>query len=240
MKKRSLPPFTSRQTKGEAIAAWVYLPIHVVLLPLFISFVLLRFFPDVSVPSFNFIYYAVGILYTMLFQLRFLRRDFDPLCDRFLHCFIEILSCYGLMLAWNLLMSLLFSLLPTDNPNNAAVIDMAGAEMGTVSAMAIFLAPLVEELLFRAGIFGQLRHRSRLLAYTVSILAFSLYHVWSYALLDPWELLYIVQYIPASYVLCRCYERTDTIWGPIFLHMLINGVSLSVISSLGDYLCLIL
>ena len=240
MKNRSLPPFTSCQTKGEAIAAWVYLPIHMVLLPLFISYVLLSFLPDVSVAVFNFIYYAVGVAYMLFFQLRFLRRDFDPLCDRLFSCFIEILAGYGIMLALNLVINGLLSLLPMDNPNNAAVFDMADTEMGTVSAISIFLAPIVEELLFRAGLFGQLRRRSRALAYTVSILVFSLYHIWSYALFDPRALLYIVQYIPATFALCRCYERTDTIWAPIFLHMLINGISLSIISSFGDYLCLIL
>ena len=240
MKRYSLPPFTSRQTKGEAIAALVYLPVHVLVLPLLMSFAFARFMPDISTAAFNLIYYAIGISYMLLFELKFLRRDFDPLCDRFLACIMEILACYGIMLILNLLVNSLLSLFPPDNPNNAAVIDMAGVDLGSVSAMAIFLAPIVEELLFRAGIFGLLRRRNRVLAYLVSILAFSLYHVWSYAILDWRELLYLVQYIPATYVLCRCYERTNTIWGSIFLHMMINGLSMAAITALEEYLCLLL
>ncbi len=238
--KRPPLPFTSRQTRGEAVAALVYLPLHAVLLPLLLSFLLLNFFPESSTAVFNLIYYALGAVYMLCFELRFLRRDFDPLCDRPIRCLTEVFIGYGLMLGMNLAVNLGLSLLPADNPNNAAVMDMAGSELGTVSAMAVFLAPLVEELMFRGAVFGRLRRRSRALAYGASMLLFSVYHVWSFALLDPRQLIYLVQYLPASFVLCRCYERTDSIWGPIFLHMLINGISLSVISSLGEYLCLIL
>ena len=250
MKNRPLSPFTSHQTKGEAIAALVYLPVHVLILPMLMGFVFARFMPGISTAAFNFIYYAIGIGYMLAFELKFLRRDFDPLCDRVLDCMIEILACYGIMLLLNLLMNGLLMLLLNllngfsfsfaDNPNNAAVIDMTVTDMNSVSAMAVFIAPIVEELMFRAGVFGLLRRRSRILAYAVSILLFSLYHVWSFALADPYALIYIVQYIPATYVLCRCYERTNSIWGSIFLHMLINGLSMAAITTLGDYLCLIL
>ena len=233
---KKLPPFTSRQTKGEAIAALVYIPVHVVILPMLLSLVLLRFFSNASTALFNLIYYGIGLAYMLLFQMKFLRRDFDPLCDRPIGCLLEVLAGYGLMLLLNIALNGLLSLFPADNPNNAAVIDMAGIDMNSVSAMAVFMAPIVEELMFRAGVFGLLRRRSRVLAYAASILLFSVYHVWSFALIDPWALIYLIQYIPASFVLCRCYERSNTIWGPIFLHMLINGVSLSLISALGDLL----
>ncbi len=234
------PPFTSRQTRREAVAALAYLPVHIVLLPLLMSALLFRLFPRLSDGDFNLLYYGIGAVYMLLFQLRFLRREFDTLCDRPVNCLAEVLSGYGLMLGLNLLINGLLSLFPADNPNNAAVIGMADTQLGTVSAMAVFLAPIVEELMFRAGIFGLLRRRSRFWAYAASMLLFSLYHVWSFALLDPRQLIYVVQYFPASYVLCRCYERSDTVWGSIFLHMLINGISLFLISSLGEYLCLLL
>ena len=46
--------------------------------------------------------------------------------------------------------------------------------------------------------------------------------------------LYIVQYLPVSYLLVRCYERTDSIWCSIFLHMIINGVSLRALTLLQE------
>ncbi len=72
----------------------------------------------------------------------------------------------------------------------------------------------------------------RRLAYLTSMLLFSLYHVWGYAIQDPANWLYLLQYLPASWVLCRCYERCDSIWGSILLHMCINGVSVLTISAL--------
>ena len=98
--------------------------------------------------------------------------------------------------------------------------------------MAVILAPIVEESLFRAGIFGLLRRKSRFLAYALSVLAFGLYHVWQNALYDPRQLIVLLQYIPSSLALAWAYERTDSIWSSIFLHMLTNAVSvLAVLAS---------
>ena len=64
------------------------------------------------------------------------------------------------------------------------------------------------------------------------MLAFGIYHIWAYLPGNPVYLLFILQYLPASWLLCRCYERTNTIWTPIFLHMLINAVSMTVVERL--------
>ena len=94
----------------------------------------------------------------------------------------------------------------------------------------------MEEPVFRGAVFGGLRRRSRILAYLVSMLLFSLYHVWAYALIDPVYLLFLLQYLPVSYLLCRCYERCNSIWGSVFLHMFINAVSLRVLTTLSEFL----
>ena len=93
-------------------------------------------------------------------------------------------------------------------------------------AATVFLAPIVEEAIFRGALFGLLRHKNRAAAYAVSALAFCLYHVYSQALTDPRELLFILEYLPAGLLLARCYERTDSLWGSILLHALNNGVAL--------------
>lgn len=45
-------------------------------------------------------------------------------------------------------------------------------------------------------------------------------------------LLYAIQYIPISFVLAWSYERTQSIWVPVFFHMFINALSLTVLSML--------
>ena len=66
-----------------------------------------------------------------------------------------------------------------------------------MKAALVYLGPLTEELLFRAGLFGTLRHKNRAAAYAVSMLAFSVYHVWGYALDDPGYWIFLLQYLPA-------------------------------------------
>ena len=230
--------FTSRTTRWETVAAIGYLPIHLGLMPLIAQVLLIKGLVDVSMA--NFVCYAVGALFMLLCLGRFLRRDFDPLCDRLLGCALEIVSCYFLMMCFNLIVNLLLGFLSgadlaaLENPNNQAVFSMADESFGMISAMTIFLAPIVEECMFRAGVFGALRRYNRTAAYIASMLLFSVYHVWSYAIYEPSAWIFVLQYLPVSWLLCRCYERCNSIWGSIFLHMLINGISMQAMQMLGE------
>ena len=233
-RRREQAPFTSRQSTAERILALVCLPIHLYLLPQAIC----RFFPTIDTSWLNVAVYAIGAVYMLLTQFRFLRRDFDPLCDRPGYMLLEILLSYGAMLLFNMAISgiLLLLIEDVDNPNNAAVIDMAQTSSGPVAALAVFLAPIVEELVFRAGIFGGLRRVNRLLAYLTCILLFSLYHVWGYAISDPAAWVYALQYLPVTFLLCRIYERTNSIWGSILFHMFVNFIALNALTMLEKLL----
>ncbi|MBO5556503.1 MAG: CPBP family intramembrane metalloprotease [Oscillospiraceae bacterium] len=222
--------FTSHMTRGETLAVLLWLPVHALLLP----WLLLTFFSDrFSEADLNLILYGLGLVYMLLTAGRFLRRDFDPLCDRPVWTLFQVLISYGLVLACNMLLSALLRLvMPLDNPNNEAVMGLAHRDLGKVTAMAVFLAPLLEELLFRGGVFGSIRRWNRNVAYGVSMLLFALYHVWAYAQNDPMSWLYLLQYMPVGFLLCRCYERTNSIWGSILLHMLNNAVSMRVLWAL--------
>ncbi len=228
---KNAPEFTSRMSRGETAAALIYLPIHAAILPIVLVLLLIG---RMDTADINFIAYAIGFVYMLLFEWKFLRREFNSLCDRPLDCFVQVLICYGLMLGLGLCVNSLMLLLGFDsNPNNTAVIDIAEVKMGATTALAVFLAPMVEELIFRGGLFSLLRRYNRLLAYVVNILIFGLYHIWSSVIDSPINLIYIIQYIPATYALCRCYERTNSIWAGIFLHMLNNGMSLLMLNLLG-------
>lgn len=228
---KNAPEFTSRMSRGETAAALIYLPIHAAILPIVLVLLLIG---RMDTADINFIAYAIGFVYMLLFEWKFLRREFNSLCDRPLDCFVQVLICYGLMLGLGLCVNSLMLLLGFDsNPNNTAVTDIAEVKMGATTALAVFLAPMVEELIFRGGLFSLLRRYNRLLAYVVNILIFGLYHIWSSVIDSPINLIYIIQYIPATYALCRCYERTNSIWAGIFLHMLNNGMSLLMLNLLG-------
>ena len=233
VQERKPLPFTSALSRGEGIAVLLYLPLHLVLLPILLGMLCGWGLMDES--GINLALYMVGFLYMLGLCFRFLRRDFDVLCDRPWQVIAEIMGSYGVMLCCNMLFSMAAGYFIKDaNPNNEAVTAMAMTNYGPTAAMAIYLAPVVEELLFRAGIFGLMRRRSRIAAYVLSVLAFSVYHVWGFALTDPIYWIYVLQYIPVSYLLCRCYESTNSIWTPIFFHMLVNGVSLKMLTMLQE------
>ena len=102
--------------------------------------------------------------------------------------------------------------------------------------MAVFLAPLTEEVLFRGAVFNGIRKTNRIAAYAVSMVLFSVYHIWGYAVEDPSYWLYTLQYLPAAFLLCRCYERTNSIWCSIFFHMLVNHISMKMLMLLEELL----
>lgn len=215
----------SRPSKTQAILLLCWLPIQGLLLPFLVSIPLAaRLIDEVSA---NFLIYAVGALAMLLLLWRHFRRDFDPFCDKLPAVLFLILGGYLLASFGNSLVALLLSALGVSgsNENNEAVIAMLKKNAGPMIATAVILAPLVEESLFRVGIFGLLRRKSCVLAYLGSALLFGLWHTWSSALFEPSQLLFSLQYLPSALALAYVYERADSVWGCIFLHMLINGLS---------------
>ncbi len=223
------PPFTSALSRREAIFVLAYLPVHLFVLQLVCGLLMARGYLSQAV--LNFLYYAVGAVYMVVFAFRFLRRDYDPLADHPFTCLRTVVRCILLLYVCDTLLVVLFEyLLPqTQSPNDEALQTVVLQNAGIMRAELVYLTPIVEEMLFRAGIFGLLRRRNRPAAYLVSALCFSLYHVVPYAVQEPVYWVFLVQYIPVSLLLARCYERCNTIWASIFFHAAVNAVAVSVI-----------
>ena len=229
-------PFENQMTRTQIILGWIYLLLHVAVLP-FLLGLLAQYWPEpMSEATANLIYYAAGIVFCLTAMFSFLRRSFDRLVDNLRLCLLTILVAlmldYALSGAAALLLMLVDGLV--ENPNNSAVMEMADQSGGTIKAIGIFLAPIVEEVLFRGVLFGSIRMRSRLWAYIASVAAFALYHVWQYAAAsgDAAMLLYALQYIPVSIVLAWAYERSGSIWTNIFFHMGFNALTFYVLNIL--------
>lgn len=229
------PPFENRMNRTETLLGWLYFPLHVLIFPYLFS-LYAAFSPDaLTQAQANLVYYCVGIAFVLFVMFRFLRDCFDGFMDRPGYCILTMLTAllldYGLSYIIMLLLMLVAgnSIDPNAviNPNSTKVMTMATMDYGAVRAIGIFMAPVVEEVLFRGVLFGSVRSRSRVGAYALSILLFSLYHVWQSALAagDATVLLYAVQYLPISFVLAWVYERTGSIWTAIFFHMGFNAIS---------------
>jgi membrane protease YdiL (CAAX protease family) len=93
--------------------------------------------------------------------------------------------------------------------------------------IVIFLAPFVEEVLFRGLVFGNLKNKSRLMGYAVSCLLFALLHVWQFAVnnQDVTYFLVMVQYLVPGVVLAWAYEHSGTLWTAIGIHAAVNALS---------------
>lgn len=223
----------------QRIISIVWLAVHIALIP----FLLTRIpaFMSLSSGKQNFAWYVISTLGLVIINFTFLRRDFDTMLDSVGKMFFEILQCYIIILAFDMILSGLLSLyvsisgaeLTFANQNNQNIVEQSQQDYGMVKASAIFLAPIAEELMFRGGVFGTLRKWNRVVAYVVTIVAFSVYHVWSYAISDPTYWIYALQYVPISFILCRCYERTNSIWGNILFHMSWNAVTLLFLNALA-------
>lgn len=232
------PDFENLMTRGELIAAAIYLPIHVVCLPFAVEWLagVLPSMRDLTNAQLNVFCYGLGLAFMLIALHGFLRRNFDAALDAKGRWFIGILSGYALNVGLSFLLSSLLILLRFNigaSPNNQAVMAEAATQFGRIAVVTIVMAPMVEEPLFRGLIFGCLRPRSRILAYFVSAFAFALYHVWQYIYVsgDFSLLVYCVLYLPASFGLAWAYERGGSIWSSIALHAGMNALSVFVLNS---------
>ena len=83
------------------------------------------------------------------------------------------------------------------------------------------------KVLFRGLVFGNLKSKSRALAYAVSCLLFALLHVWQFAVVkqDVTYFLLMIQYLVPGLVLAWAYDHSGTLWSPIALHAAANALS---------------
>lgn len=116
------------------------------------------------------------------------------------------------------------------NLNNESVADMTLEGGIYVTASAVFLVPVAEELMFRGLIFRGIYEKNPKLAWIVSVFLFSAVHVIGYVgEYQPVMLLVaLVQYLPAGIFLNYAYYRSDNIIAPMLMHMAINQIAVSV------------
>lgn len=97
----------------------------------------------------------------------------------------------------------------------------------STALIIIFLAPFVEEVLFRGYVFGNLRSVNRIAAYVVSCLLFAFLHVWQFAVVhqDLSYFLLMLQYLIPGFALAWVYERSGTLWGSVLLHAFVNALA---------------
>lgn len=222
-------------TPREAALLGVYIPIHCIVFPLLVNWHAAHYPGAFTQLQYNVIYLLVSFAVVLLLGLRYLRREFDTLLDRKLLSLITAIQGYFIYLfagyAIIMVLLLMFGGVEWENPNNEAIVGMAMDDTMKVLAMSVFLGPVVEEVLFRGVLYGQLRRFGALAAYAGSTILFALLHVWQYAVWGDGAsaLLYMVDYLPVGFALAWCYERSGSLWTGIFLHLGLNYSAMSLL-----------
>ena len=114
------------------------------------------------------------------------------------------------------------------NINDASIMEITQQYPVGMTVGTVFLVPMVEESLFRGVIFRGIYDRSRALSYVVSTVLFSVIHIMGYfGIYDVTTLiLCFFQYLPAGIFLAWAYEKSDTIWCPVLIHMTVNQIGI--------------
>ena len=235
MQKRRLSVIMS---KGEWIGGLCFLPFYLLLLSLGLQILLtllLRRAP--STLELNLCFYTVNLIAVLLIFRRFLAANLRTLRENGKRLLISIPTALFLYFFLTILVGLIvLSIEPTfNNENNSAILTLMDGNPIFTAVLSILLAPLIEETLFRGLIFGNLYRVNRVLAYLVTALGFSAIHVIGYlGVLSPVEiLLSLLQYVPATVILCGVYAYTDTIYAPMLLHAIINLIAFAAMGILS-------
>ena len=218
-------------TKKEVLLGWLFLICQLSVLPaaLVIGNGLLPVSLDLS--ALNFVMFVINFCLCFAVFHRFLiasakRAAFSPL-----RCLFYGALALGIYYIAGFLIGLFIGFVNPDfaNANDASIQSMAEENYSLIAFGTVFLVPIAEECLYRGLLFCGFHRKSRILAYLLSTLVFALIHVSGYIGVVSWPVLALslLQYLPAGLSLAWAYEKTDTIWTPILMHMTINLLSIS-------------
>ena len=225
--------FLNTMSKPERIAGYIYLPFHIIILPLFLNMLATYLPGGLDDTTANTVYYGLGLAFCLICMWKYLRGAYDLLLDNLgTNIVAMFLGSVSYLLLSYLASGVLFAILGDEqlSSNNELIANLTSESSRSALALAVFIAPIIEEVLFRGLIFGSLAAKHRRLAFVVSIGLFAFYNVWQLALstMDLTMFVYMIMSIPMGYALTWVYEKTNSIWVPIFLHILINVFSMLV------------
>ena len=224
---------TTYMTYGEQIAGVVFFVIYLLVLPFVTNplFDLAGRLLAVSISAamrdvlYYYILFAVTIIIFRGFLARTSRHLMDNLGGACKTAAAGLVGLYGLNELVYRLTNLIFT--NRTNLNDTTISAQIDDAPHMTLLIVIFLAPFVEEVLFRGLVFGNLKSRSRALAYVVSCLLFALLHVWQFAVVkqDVTYFLLMIQYLVPGLVLAWAYDHSGTLWASIGLHAAVNALS---------------
>ena len=224
MEKKQLPVELSQREISWGLH---YLLMQFLIIGPLLANVLKQFFPKLPINT-ELAYNLINIIAVFIIYHRYIGNSIrHSLSQPVKLILITVLGLLVYLLVIPVLEDLVIKLSPTIENFNTNEIEnnMKTNPVATVFG-AVFLVPLAEEITYRGLIFGALRQRNRLVAYLVSVLAFSMIHVIGYierqSLIN--SLLTILTYIPAALILTVAYDQSGSILPPTLIHTAVNAI----------------
>ena len=226
-------------TQTERVAGTIFFLVYLLVLPLLADklFALAEVLLDTTIGDSlrNVLFYYTLFAVTVLLFHRFLAhtsaRFLDNLNRSLTTLAVGLLVFYGA----NELLYRVFNVLfdSHTNLNDTTMAASVSSAPRMTALIVIFLAPFVEEVLFRGLVFGCLREHSRPVAYAASCLLFAFLHVWTFAL-SAGNIGYftlMIQYLVPGLIFAWAFDHSGTLWTSILLHASVNALSLWTILS---------
>ncbi|MBQ1341164.1 MAG: CPBP family intramembrane metalloprotease [Erysipelotrichaceae bacterium] len=173
--------------------------------------------------------YVFVFLVTVIPALPVLKYGWEKLTDSYGRNVRFIINSEFLMMALLGISALVLSFFGLTNSRNQSEIHKAMMMNPYYYSLLISLfAPFVEETVFRVCIFARLKESGlKVPGYLMSAVSFGFIHIMDSVLKGYfWELPFIIPYSLLGFVLAFVYDRTDSVWCSILLHMLHNSLSL--------------
>lgn len=218
-------------TCKEDQMGWLVLALQLFVLPAVLVAVNTLLPVPLSSTYLNFLLFLINFLAVILVFHRFLGHSARRAAREPFRCLRFAAIGLSLYYAATYLIGLFIQAVYPDfsNVNDSSIQSMASENYAIMLIGTVLLVPLTEEALFRGLIFRKLHQKSRVSAYILSTVFFGLIHITGYIGATPLPvlLLCLIQYIPAGVFLAWAYEKADSIWAPILMHMAINQISMS-------------
>ena len=155
-----------------------------------------------------------------------LKRDFIDLKNNFVkHRTTIIVGIVGCLVLTTVVSEIYYLLGITGESDNQEIINnvLLGPAWWPMVISVVFVAPFIEEILFRkllCGVCTETCKLSKWVAIAVSTVIFALIHV-----ADIENLIFIFQYLPLAFVITYSYFHSENIFVPIGIHFLNNLAS---------------
>lgn len=157
-------------------------------------------------------------------------RDIKDFKNNFLRYILFIIASMFLFIILSNVVAQIYKLLGIEGQSaNQEIIEQAlnspVRPLGFITV--VFLAPIIEELIFRKALFGLVEKKfnwSKTAAVIISTIVFSAIHVMSFE-----SFKYIFQYIPLAFIISYSYAHTENIYLPIGIHFINNLISFLII-----------